>query len=315
MTDSSLIFYLTKTFWFLAQPLNLSIFLLAIAVVFGSFGWRRISRPAAMLALLILVVASLTSFGALIMGPLEERFQRPSPAPDNVAGIIVLGGGFEGAINLARGGYDVNSGGDRFIEAVALARRYPDAKIVISGGTGTVLLEGEGDADTAVRLFEALGIPRSRLILEPESRNTYENIENIRTLVSPRPGDTWLLVTSAFHMPRSMGLFRKAGFPIEPWPVDYRTSGREGVGVLRDNVIDALSTTTMAIREWCGLIAYKFAGRIDSVFPGPADASGILGQDRAAGGGEELPADQDVKQDDGGAGEDQRVYEPPKIAE
>ena len=147
-----------------------------------------------------------------MLNPLEERFQRP-PLPDKVAGIIVLGGGFEGAINLARGGYDMNSGGDRFLEAAVLARRYPQAKIVVSGGTGTLVLDGEGDADTAPKLFEALGIPASRLILEKESRNTYENVENIRKLVTPGEDETWLLVTSAFHMPRSMGLFRKAAFP------------------------------------------------------------------------------------------------------
>jgi len=315
MNDFPWMFYLSKIALFLAQPLNLSIVLLAIAVLFSAFGWRRISGPAGFFALLILAVASLTSFGALIMNPLEERFQRPSPAPEKVAGIVVLGGGFEGAINLARGGYDVNNGGDRFIEAVALARRYPDARIVISGGTGTVMLEGEGDAVTAVRLFEALGIPRSRLVLEPDSRNTQENVDNIRTLVSPAQNETWLLVTSAFHMPRSMGLFRKAGFPIVPWPVDYRTSGQEGVGVLRDNVIDALSTTTMAIREWSALVTYKFAGRIDSVFPGPNDVSEAVGQDGAASGGEELPAGQNTEQNDGGTGEDQRVYEPPKVPE
>ena len=183
----------------------------------------------------------------------------------------MLGGGFEGAINLARGGYDVNSGGDRFVEAAVLARRYPDAKIVVSGGTGTLVLDGEGDADTASKLFTALGIPESRLVLEKESRNTYENVENIRRLVMPGKDETWLLVTSAFHMPRSVGLFRKAAFPVVPWPVDYRTSGQEGVGVMRDNPADSLQTTTMAIREWFGLVAYKFVGRIDSVFPGPND--------------------------------------------
>ena len=125
------------------------------------------------------MLSAWTSLGALMLNPLEERFQRP-PAPDNVAGIIVLGGGLEGAINLARGGYDINSGGDRFLEAAVLARRYPEAKIVVSGGIGTLVLEGEGDADTAPKLFAALGIPASRLILETESRNTHENVENIQ---------------------------------------------------------------------------------------------------------------------------------------
>lgn len=266
--EFSLLFYLSKIFWFLIQPLNLAIFLLALSLLVAWFGWRKFGGFTALASFLILALSAWTSLGALMLNPLEERFPRPPP-PDKVAGIIVLGGGFEGAINLARGGYDVNSGGDRYLEAAVLARRYPDAQVVVSGGTGTVLLEGEGDADTATKLFSALGISSSRLVLERDSRNTYENVENLRNLVAPGPDETWLLVTSAFHMPRSVGLFRKAAFPVLPWPVDYRTSGKEGIGVMRDNPADSLQTTTMALREWIGLIAYKFVGRIDSVFPGP----------------------------------------------
>ena len=307
-------FYLSKIIWFLAQPLNLAIFLLAFSLLVALLGWRKLGGLTALASLLILVVSAWTSLGALMLNPLEERFPRP-PLPDEVAGIIVLGGGFEGAINLARGGYDVNSGGDRFLEAAVLARRYPDAKIAVSGGTGTLVLEGEGDAVTAPKLFAALGVPASRLILETKSRNTYENVENLRQLVAPGPNETWLLVTSAFHMPRSMGLFRKAAFPVVAWPVDYRTSGNEGIGLMRDNPADSLQTTTMAIREWFGLVAYKFVGRIDSVFPGPDDTSGLVGKDGAASGGEELSPDQNAQQQQGGQGEDQGTYEPPKVAE
>jgi uncharacterized SAM-binding protein YcdF (DUF218 family) len=88
--------------------------------------------------------------------------------------------------------------------------------------------------------------------------------------VPQRPGETWLLVTSAFHMPRAMGLFRKAGFAVLPWPTDYRTSGREGIGMFRDGPVDALQTTTLAMREWIGLLAYFLSGRIDRLLPGPA---------------------------------------------
>lgn len=271
MSETTLLFYLSKVFWFLAQPLNLSIFLLALSLLIGWMGWRKTRGFLLAAGFLVLALSAWTSLGALMLNPLEERFQRPATTPEKVAGIIVLGGGFEGAINRARGGYELNSGGDRFVEAAVLARRYPEARIVVSGGTGTLMLQGEGDADTAPKFFEALGVPASRLILEPESRNTYENVENIRKLVAPGADETWLLVTSAFHMPRSVGLFRKAAFPVMPWPVDYRTSGQEGVGVMRDNPTDALATTTIAIREWFGLIAYKFVGRIDSVFPGPND--------------------------------------------
>jgi uncharacterized SAM-binding protein YcdF (DUF218 family) len=163
----------------------------------------------------------------------------------------------------------MNSGGDRFVEALLLAQHYPSAKILISGGVSTIFLGDEGDADTAVRFFSAFGIPRDRLTLENQSRNTAENAAFSKQLVKPTPGETWLLVTSGFHMPRAVGLFRKVGFPVIPWPTDYRTSGAEGIGLFQDNPTDSLETTTMAVREWIGLFAYRLSGRIDTLFPAP----------------------------------------------
>ncbi len=123
--------------------------------------------------------------------------------------------------------------------------RYPDARIVVSGGNGSLTLEGEGDAVTSARLFTALGIDRDRLILETESRDTYENAVLTRQMVGATPDETWILVTSAFHMPRSMALFRQAGFDVVAWPSDYRTAGNETFGVGRDNVLDNLRNVTV----------------------------------------------------------------------
>ncbi|RUZ97478.1 YdcF family protein, partial [Mesorhizobium sp. M7A.F.Ca.US.001.02.1.1] len=232
-----------------------------------TIGRRRLAAAGSVLAFLILALSAWTSLGAMMLNPLEERFARP-PLPEKVDGIVVLGGGFEGAINLARGGYELNSSGDRMVETAILARRFPTAKVVVSGGTGALFLDGEGDAATAPRLLTALGVAADRMILENKSRNTYENAVFTKELVTPKPGETWLLVTSAFHMPRAKALFDKAGFATVPWPVDYRTSGREGVGLFRDNPADSLQATTMAIREWIGLFAYWLSGRIDQPFPG-----------------------------------------------
>jgi len=262
-------FYLSKTFWFFAQPLNLALFLLLAAGGFAIFNRRRHSALSGFLAVLILVLASWTSVGAMMLNPLEERFQRPPSLPEHIDGIVVLGGGLEGGVNLVRGGYELNGGGDRFVETAVLARRFPEAKILVSGGIGSVLLEGEGDADTAPRFFTALGVPRERLILENQSRNTAENAAFSYRLAAPKPGENWILVTSAFHMPRSVGLFRKVGFQVIPWPVDYRTTGKQGIGLLRDNPADSLQNANTAMREWLGLAAYWLSGRIDSVFPAP----------------------------------------------
>src|SRR5690606_8439443 len=135
-------------------------------------------------------------------------------------------------------------------------RRYPHAKLLISGARSSVHMAGEGDAESAPRLLEALGIDRSRLILESRSRDTYESALYSRELAVPEPGETWLLVTSAFHMPRAVAVFRKAGFPVVPWPADYRTSGEENFGFTTDNPLDSLGNTTVGLREWLALAAY-----------------------------------------------------------
>lgn len=259
-------FYLAKIIWFFIQPLNAAIVLTLVGLVALWAGWRRMSGAAIAVSVLILVLSTWTNLGAVLLQPLEERYARPV-LTGQVAGIVVLGGGFEGAINLARGGYELNAGGDRMVEAAILAHRFPDARIVITGGTGALLLEGEGDADTAPRLLKALGVAPERLILENESRDTFENARFTKQLVSPENGETWLLVTSAFHMPRAMDLFRQAEFPIQPWPVDYRTTGDERLGPANDNPVDSLRTMSVAIREWTGLTAYWLAGRTSRLLP------------------------------------------------
>lgn len=261
-------FTFAKIFWFVVQPLGALLVLLVLAVIALLLGWRRIGTGFAVLALLVTFVSGWTSVGAMALHPLENRFERPSPPPDNVAGIIVLGGFFEGAINLARGGYELNSSADRIVEAAVLARRYPQARVVVTGGSGSLLLDGEADGATAPRLLEALGIERGRMVLEDQSRDTYENALFTRELVEPQEGETWLLVTSAFHMPRSVMLFGRAGFDVVPWPVDYRTTGEDSLGLSRNNVVHTLQTTGVALREWIGLVAYWVTGRTDAILPG-----------------------------------------------
>ncbi len=261
-------FIAAKIFWFLLQPINLVGILLLATVIALALHWLRTGLFTAGAGFLIVAISVWSSLGPVMLRPLEDRYERPDPAPETVAGIIMLGGGMEGSINLIRGGYELNAAADRMVETAVLARRYPDARVVLSGGNGSLVLEGEGDADSGPRLLEALGVSRDRLVLENRSRDTYENAVFSRDMVEPKDGETWLLVTSAFHMPRSMALFQKAGFTVVPWPVDYRTRGDERPGLATDNPIDSLTATTLSAREWIGLLAYWLTGRIDSPFPG-----------------------------------------------
>jgi uncharacterized SAM-binding protein YcdF (DUF218 family) len=264
-----LFYVISKIFWALANPLSLAVLLMLAALTATLLGWRRSAWAATGAATAILLLGGWTTAGALLLQPLEDRFQRPDTLPQTVTGIVVLGGGFEGGVNRARGGYELNRGGDRFVETAILARRLPEAKILISGGSGALRLKGEGDAETAPRLLQALGVEPGRLLLENQSRNTYENAQFSQRLADPQPGERWLLVTSAFHMPRAMGLFRRAGFAVIPWPTDYRTSGQETPGLAQDNPIDSLHNLVIAVREWIGLAAYRLTGRTDVLLPAP----------------------------------------------
>ena len=136
--------------------------------------------------------------------------------------------------------------------------------------TANLLSTDAREADYSAPILENLGIPKARLILERDSRNTWENAMFTKQLVAPKPGERWLLVTSAFHMPRSMGIFRKAGFDVEAYPVDWRMGGREDLFSFTNMGADGLGRTEVAMREWIGLVAYRLMGRTGELLPGPA---------------------------------------------
>jgi uncharacterized SAM-binding protein YcdF (DUF218 family) len=105
--------------------------------------------------------------------------------------------------------------------------------------------------------------------MDRDARNTYENAVFSKKLAAPKPGERWLLVTSAFHMPRAIGLFRKVGFTVEPYPVDWRVGRPADVFAFTQFATDGLLRTDVGVREWLGLVAYRLAGRTDALFPGP----------------------------------------------
>jgi uncharacterized SAM-binding protein YcdF (DUF218 family) len=105
--------------------------------------------------------------------------------------------------------------------------------------------------------------------MERNSRNTYENAVFTKALAAPKPGERWLLVTSAYHMPRSVGLFRKAGFAVEPYPVDWRVGRGADIFAFTNIAGDGLGRTDTAMREWIGLVAYRLTGKTSELLPGP----------------------------------------------
>jgi uncharacterized SAM-binding protein YcdF (DUF218 family) len=259
---------LTRIFWLLVQPLTLVMLFVLLAFLLSFMKRRGWSRFFLVLGGLLLFTTTFTTFGYQLITPLENRFQRPAE-PARIDGIVVLGGAMDGEVNTVRGGWEFNRSGDRYLETLRLALTHPEAKILVAAGPAALALDQEREALAAQRMFTAFGIAPDRIILDDNSRNTEENAQFAKELAGDMTGQTWVLVTSAFHMPRSVGLFRMAEFPVIPWPADYLAGGAEGWRIKPDQPPENIAVATTALREWTGLIGYKLAGKIADWFPGP----------------------------------------------
>ena len=262
-------FPLSKILGFFAIPSNLVVSIGILGLLLLPTRFARAGRTLALASLIVLAILGFSPVGNALIIPLEERFPRwdaTRAAPD---GIIVLGGAISPDVSSARGEVALNEAAERLTVVAELARRYLDARIVFSGGSGALIYDEGAEAPLALRLLESLGIPRARITLEDRSRNTVENAVLSKAIAQPKPGERWLLVTSAHHLPRAVGVFRKAGFPVEAYPVDWRTRGPEDALRPFASVGDGLRRSDTAVREWVGLAVYWLTGRSSELFPAP----------------------------------------------
>ncbi|MBZ6079270.1 YdcF family protein [Microvirga puerhi] len=264
-------YYASKIFWFFATPSNLLIsFVLLGLLISLSKRWRRFGTGLALVATVATVALGLLPISSALLRPLEERF--PMFRDDGsrpIDGIILLGGAVEAADSLSRGSLVANESAERVLDTITLAHRYPQAKILISGGGGTVFGDGAAEAPVIASYFKGIGIDPARIIIEDRSRTTAENATFTREFIAPEQAGRWLLVTSAWHMPRAVGVFRKAGLDVIPYPVDYRTGASEGFYRPFAFISDGLRRLDVAAKEWAGLIGYYVAGRTSALLPAP----------------------------------------------
>jgi uncharacterized SAM-binding protein YcdF (DUF218 family) len=260
---------ISKALWFVLQPSSfLLLLLLAGAALLFTRYWKA-GRWLVATGAILFLVGGISPLSTWMTLPLEQRFARSDLSGPDVDGIIVLGGAEDARIAAGRHVHAVNESAERITEAAALALRYPRAKVVVT--TNTILYRGQtiSGAETTDQIFRDLGISADRLIPETASHNTWENALYTKALARPEPGQRWLVVTSASHMPRAMGVFRKVGFPVEPWPVDYRTANSDDALRLFDAPSEGLRRLEMAVHEWIGLITYRLMGHSDELFPRP----------------------------------------------
>lgn len=222
-------------------------------------------RALALAALGSMALAAVLPLGGFALSRLEATFP-PLQAPTKIDGIIVIGG----ALDAPRfdkwpgSGFDPAIG--RLFEAARLAKAYPRARLLDVGGPDPHTPDRRAEADAAADVLAQLGVPRERIEIERESRNTYENAVNAAAMAHPRPGETWVLITSAFHMPRAIGCFRFAGFSPLADPVDYHWIGEGKPGF---DVVGGLDALDLATHEFFGLASYRLMGRTDALWPSP----------------------------------------------
>lgn len=263
-------FTASKIFWTVCSPINLFFFALFAGTALLWTRWRRLGRYVLLAACAAAVVLTATPLATMALTALEDRFPAPQVPPERVDGIIVLAGMVRLDITDLRGHLTLNGSVDRLIAARDLAEAYSDARVVFTGGSGSLTRQDLSEARLVRPLLERWGLTEPRVMYEETSRNTCENAALSAALVHPKEDEVWLLVTSASHMPRAVGCFRAAGWDVVPYPVDYHTDGHIS-WQLRPNIARRLEDLQTAAHEWIGLLAYRLTGRIDTLFPGPED--------------------------------------------
>jgi uncharacterized SAM-binding protein YcdF (DUF218 family) len=264
-----LFFFLSKTFGTMLLPANFLIGVGLFGAILLATRFASLGRKLLIASVVLLAICGFSPLGNLVLYPLETRFAPWDATRGPPDGIVVLGGSIDADVSVAHETPSFTSAAGRLIEAAVLAHRYPNARVIFSGGSANLISADAREADYAAAVFENLGVSKDRLTMERRSRNTQENAEFSKELAAPKSGERWLLVTSAYHMPRSVGLFRKAGFAVEPYPVDWRTGKGADILTFSPVAVEGLERTGIGIREWIGLAAYWVTGKIDDLLPGP----------------------------------------------
>ncbi len=262
-------FVLSKMLWFFIEPGNVVFFLLIVGVVLIWTRWKRAGRWMLSLSAALGLFAMLVPVGDYASRFLENRFPAHPTLPVKVDGIVVLGGAIDPIVTVARGEAAAGGSIERIISFAQLSKAFPEAKLVYTGGSGLVLSQEIKEADVVAPLLDMLGIDPTRVMYESDSRNTYENAIHSKVMVMPSADETWILVTSAAHMPRAMGSFRAARWPdMIAYPADFTYQGNE---ILKPplSMLGGLGRMGGAVHELLGLAFYYLTGKSDALIPGP----------------------------------------------
>jgi len=265
--QNTLFFFASKIIWALISPGSLLFLILLSGIVLLFLGKLSAAKIILGVGGIMMALVTFLPLGTWLVTPLETRFPTNPELPSRIHGIILLGGTVDPVTSYIWDQPQFGSSAERYHAFIQLAREHRRAKLVFTGGAGSLLDQQYKEADIARYFLHNMGISENRLEFERDSRNTYENAVNSKALVAPQPDENWILITSAGHMPRSVGIFCQLGWPVIPWPVDHQSEPGFQTR-LTFELAGNLSSLNQHSREWIGLFAYFITGKTGSLLPG-----------------------------------------------
>lgn len=256
----SLFFWVSKLAWLFISPDSLLLLLFALGLLLLWRGRERWAKRTLGFVFTAFLLIGLFPVGEWLLYPLEKQYAT-NPPLEKVDGIIVLGGAEQPITSAEWDQVVVDQSGERDLAFLMLARAFPDAQRVYTGGSSSMVEQGLKGADVAKRLFKEQGLDISSITFESESRNTWENAVFSKKLLKPKADENWVLITTAWHMPRSVGVFCQQGWNVIPYPVDYRTN-KDSLFRMDWGLAGHLRQLTVAFKEWIGITVYKTTGKM-----------------------------------------------------
>lgn len=262
----TLFFFASKIIWLLITPENIILLMLCLSLLLLYINRVKLAKILLTITTFLLITLSFFPIGEWLLYPLESRFQNNPALPNKIDGIIVLSGAEDTERSTLWNQVELGPSAERDFAFLALARKFPKAKLVFTGGTGSLNKQQYKAADVAEKLFAEQNFDVSRISFERESRNTYENVVFSKKFIQPVKNENWILITTGWHMPRSVGIFCKSTWPVIPYPVDHQTKKGSLLRIDFD-LLGNFITLKTAIKEWVGLFAYYLTGKTTSFLP------------------------------------------------
>ena len=255
-----------ELFWTLLQPSNLIFLCLLFGFGLLGLGAHILGRRIIGLSLLLAVIPSFFPLTQWLASTLETRVTVPNPLPESVDGILVLGGSVDWGVSQAWEQLSTNGTGERLMAANALAERYPEAKLVFTGIFKQIIPQEFLATSTDSALFTGPEYAGREIIFIGEARSTYEEALLSIEQLEPRPDERWMIVTSAWHMPRALETFRTQGWSLLPYPADHKSLSKVRLSPSLD-IMGNLDDLDEMVREWGALIIYNRTGRTERFLP------------------------------------------------